>query len=245
VSRLRRLPPRSLRAAPAWLTPQLVGRVLAVADALGAEPQPAPAPSPRKPVKMPRVVPTIGAIDVIPVRVDERPDPLAEATEEKLVLGVRPDSPSSPEGSSDNAGAPIACELPQSASPPQPRRAREPAPVRVATAPVTGAARIYRRAALEAAPAPRPAPSKAPVTIVTLPTTPRAPRKPVPVGWVEQRMARAEAATAFLRGKGFGLSRVLHFQNNEPTGRFHVSGYHGEFDRTQLLELALSLGFEQ
>lgn len=202
MSRLRRLPPKSLRAAPLWFTPELVGRVLAVADALGAEPQPAPAPSQRKPIRLPRVVPTIGAIETVPAKVEERQAP----------------------------SAPIPVPPAEAALPYQ--------------RPLPPADRVVSPAA-EARAARRPVPAKAPMAIATLPSAPSAPRKPVPIGWVEQRMARSESAIAFLRGRGFALSRVLHFQNNEPTGRFHVSGYCGEFDRTQLLELALSLGFER
>ncbi len=223
MNRVRRVPPPSLRTAPAWLTPQLVGRVIALADTLCGEPQPAPAAAPRKPVKMPRVVPTIGAIVVVPEIVKERSTPTSSPAEV-----VSPDARS------------FASKRIEGGADAQFRfKVREERDLVARSAPKPSAPRPPRRAALEATPA-RPFPT----VIVSAPATTRADRKPVPMGWVEKRMAQSEAALAYLRGRGFGLSRVLHFQTNEPTGRYHVSGYHGEFDRTQLLELAQSLGFQ-
>lgn len=244
--RLRRVR-SNLRTAPLWLTPRLVDRMIQFADMLGGEPQPAPAQPSTTPIKLPRVVPTIGAIEVKAVKVEERPAPIVQA--EKLEpTRSRPAKPESWEtGGVVNAFRfklrdDTAASVPATAA--DSSAATDSRGLKGRVVAVDEYASLAGRDTASQKPVCRAQPREL-ARIVTLPPTPRAPRKPVPLGWVEKRMAQSEAAIAFLRSKGFALVRVLHYQTNEPTGRFNVSGYHGEFDRTQLLELAVSRGFEQ
>lgn len=68
-------------------------------------------------------------------------------------------------------------------------------------------------------------------------------RRPAPMSWVEREMQASQDAIVWLRARGYGVVRTLDMKN-EPSGRYIVSGYIGEFSRGQLVALVRGMGAE-
>lgn len=171
------------------------------------------------------------------------------------------DSLSRPEGGSDDASHPVACEPLESVATIDRSRAPEPASARVAPAPVSGVDRLkaahaavrdrapaapsrpYRRAALESQ---QPWLGVSVVKSTSVPAPIRATVHGMPEGktaivsWVERQVEQVRAAIAFLRGKGFSVERA---DESSLIARYWVSGYRGEFSAKQVLAFAASQGF--